>query len=104
MQREWLPTPAAQEPGSPRYGRLVTALLSPEAFYDSARGFAATALQAHHTRDYGRVTADAGTALEHLAKACLAKRSAVLLCGLRGRAQFRGPIHPQLCHNHRPAN
>lgn len=53
MQREWLPTPAAQEPGSPRYGRLVTALLSPEAFYDSARGFAATALQAHHTRDYG---------------------------------------------------
>ena len=66
----------------------MTAPLSPEAFYDSARGFATTALQAHHTRDYRRVTVDAGTALEHLAKACLAKRSAALLCDLRGEPSF----------------
>jgi len=33
-----------------------------------------TTLQAHHARDYRRVALDAGTALEHLLKACLAAR------------------------------
>ena len=57
--------------------------LSPEAFYESARSFAETALQAHHARDYRRVALDAGTALEHLLKACLASRSPALLVELK---------------------
>jgi len=48
-------------------------------FYDSARDFARTALEAHHAENYRRVALDAGTALEHLAKACLVNRSPALL-------------------------
>jgi hypothetical protein len=54
-----------------------------EAFYDSALQFARTALEAHHNEDYRRVALDAGTALEHLAKAALASRSLALLADLR---------------------
>lgn len=57
--------------------------LSPEAFYESARSFARTALQAHYARDHRRVTLDAGTALEHLLKACLVSRSPALLVELK---------------------
>ena len=39
--------------------------------------------EAHHRRDHQRVAIDAGTALEHLTKACLASRSPVLLTELR---------------------
>jgi hypothetical protein len=66
----------------------VAAAFSPEAFYESARDFAATALQAHHAREWRRVALDAGTALEHLAKACLANRSPALLSELRNEASF----------------
>ena len=54
----------------PRYGRHVSDPLSPEAFYESARDFAQRALQAHHAGEFRRVALEAGTALEHLAKAC----------------------------------
>jgi len=57
---------------------------SPDAFYDSARDFALSALEAHHAGNHRRVPLDAGTALEHLAKACLAKRSPALLAELKG--------------------
>jgi hypothetical protein len=57
---------------------------SPDTFYDSAREFAITALEAHHSGNYRRVALDAGTALEHLAKACLARRSPALLAELKG--------------------
>jgi hypothetical protein len=57
--------------------------LSPHAFYESARSFAGTAMRAHHARDHRRVALDAGTALEHLLKACLASRSPALLVELK---------------------
>jgi hypothetical protein len=52
----------------------------------SAREFALSALEAHHTGTYRRVPLDAGTALEHLAKACLARRSPALLADLKSRS------------------
>jgi hypothetical protein len=61
---------------------------TPDAFYDSAREFAETALEAHRDRRSRRLALDAGTALEHLAKACLATRSAALLTELRSEANF----------------
>jgi hypothetical protein len=65
--------------------------LTPGAFYDSARDFARTALEAHHAQDYSRMAVDAGTALEHLVKACLATRSSALLVELKGEADFQSP-------------
>jgi hypothetical protein len=65
------------------YGQDVAVDLSPEAFYESARSFAGTALRAHHARDHRRVALDAGTALEHLLKACLVSRSPALLVELK---------------------
>jgi len=63
--------------------------LSPGAFYESARDFAQRALQAHHAREFHRVALEAGTALEHLAKACLSRRSPALLVELgRGERSF----------------
>jgi hypothetical protein len=62
--------------------------LTPDALYDSAREFAGTALAAHHDQKYRRVAVDAGTALEHLAKACLAQRSPALLTELKSEANF----------------
>ena len=59
---------------------------NPESFYESAREFARTALEAHHVGNYRRVPLDAGTALEHLAKACLARRSPALLAELKGES------------------
>ena len=56
---------------------------SPDAFYASAREFALSALEAHHAGSHRRVPLDAGTALEHLAKACLARRSPALLAELK---------------------
>jgi hypothetical protein len=66
----------------------VTHPPSPEAFYGSAQKFAGSALQAHHDGDYRRVAVDAGTALEHLLKAVLAKRSPALLSDLKGMASY----------------
>jgi hypothetical protein len=57
---------------------------SPGAYYRSARDFALSALEAHHAGNHRRVPLDAGTALEHLAKACLARRSPALLADLKG--------------------
>ncbi len=56
---------------------------SPDAFYGSAREFALSALDAHHAGNHRRVPLDAGTALEHLAKACLARRSPALLAEIK---------------------
>lgn len=58
--------------------------LSTDAFYAGARDFARSALEAHHAGNHRRVPLDAGTALELLAKACLARRSPALLAELRG--------------------
>jgi HEPN domain len=71
-----------------RYGHRVTVALTTEAFYESARDFAATALQAHHETEYRRVTLNAGTALEHLLKACLASRSPALLTEFKDERNF----------------
>lgn len=58
-------------------------LFSPDTFCDSALDFARTALEAHHAENYRRVALEAGTALEHLAKAALARRSRALLAELK---------------------
>src|SRR6266699_2634546 len=62
--------------------------LSPDAFCESARDFAQTSLQAHNKGEPRRFALDAGTALEHLAKACLGARSPALLTDLNGEANF----------------
>jgi hypothetical protein len=59
---------------------------SPDAFYGSAREFALSALEAHHAGNRRRVPLDAGTALEHLAKACLARRSPALLAEFKNES------------------
>jgi hypothetical protein len=53
--------------------------LSAGAFLETARDFAQRALQAHYDREFHRMAVEAGTALEHLAKACLSNRSPALL-------------------------
>jgi hypothetical protein len=57
--------------------------ISPDSFCTSARQFARDALEAHHAQRYPQVALHAATTLEHLAKACLAKRSPALLTELR---------------------
>jgi len=66
----------------------MAADLSVDGFCESAQNFAKSALQAHYTKDYQRVALDAGTALEHLAKAALYGRSPALLSELRGEGSF----------------
>jgi hypothetical protein len=61
---------------------MVTAPTADE-LYSSARKFAQSALEAHHKDDHQRVAVDAGTALEHLTKACLANRSPAMLTELK---------------------
>jgi hypothetical protein len=65
---------------------------SPDAFYQSARDFALSALEAHHATNYRRVPLDAGTALEHLAKASLAHRSPALLAELKNDSSIHSVI------------
>jgi hypothetical protein len=67
---------------------VTAAPLSPEAFYDSASRLAETALQAHRDEDHAGIAMNAATALEHLAKACLAKRSPALLTELRREENY----------------
>jgi hypothetical protein len=52
--------------------------------FTSAQDFARTALEAQHRSDGVRAAMDAGIALEHLIKACLAKRSPALILELTG--------------------
>jgi hypothetical protein len=61
---------------------------TPDAFYTSAQDFALRALDAHHTGDHRCVPLFAGTAIEHLAKACLARRSPALLVDLAKGSSF----------------
>ena len=61
---------------------------TPDRFYASASDFGQTALQARHSGQAQRLAVDAATCLEHLAKACLAKRSPALLTELRNESSF----------------
>ena len=61
---------------------MVTAPTANE-LYVSAAKFAQSALDAHHKGDHQRFAMDAGIALEHLTKACLASRSPALLAELK---------------------
>jgi hypothetical protein len=65
---------------------------TPDAFYASAREFAHSALEAHHGGNHRCVPVFAGTAVEHLAKACLARRSPALLVEMRGNSGFSSLI------------
>jgi hypothetical protein len=51
--------------------------------YSSAAKFAQSALDAHYRGDHQRVAIDGGTAIEHLTKACLVRRSPALLAELK---------------------
>jgi hypothetical protein len=53
-------------------------LFSSGAFHESARDFALSALEAHQAVKNRRVPLDAGTTLEHLAKACLVTQLEIL--------------------------
>ena len=68
---------------APRYSRQVVAAPTADGLYASAASFAQSALEAHHRGAHQRVALDAGTALEHLTKACLAKRSPALLAEMK---------------------
>ncbi|MHB1166474.1 MAG: hypothetical protein ACYC3K_14800 [Candidatus Nanopelagicales bacterium] len=59
----------------------------------SARGFARSAIASHHDGDPARVALYAGTALEHLAKACLASRAPALMLDLREEKQWLALPH-----------
>lgn len=86
------------EPQASGYSSAATKVIgmadpfSPDAFYTSAREFALSALEAHHAGNRRRVPLDAGTALEHLAKACLAQRSPALLAELKGNSSINSLI------------
>ena len=58
---------------------------SSDAFYGGARDFALSALEAHQAGKNRRVPLDAGTALEHLAKACLTREVACAASRTEGR-------------------
>lgn len=62
--------------------------LTAAGFIDSAREFASEALEAYIAGRFRRVALDAGTSLEHLAKACLSSRSPALLTELRNEGNF----------------
>jgi hypothetical protein len=66
-------------------------LFSSGAFYESARDCALSALEAHHASKNRRVALDAGTALEHLAKAYLATQLEILHYADRARLIPVGP-------------
>jgi hypothetical protein len=61
----------------------MTSIPSAEDLWISAASFADSALEAFHAENHARAALDAGTSLEHLAKACLARRSPTLLAELR---------------------
>src|SRR5260370_41632775 len=66
----------------------MAAMVSWQSFYRSGREFAQSALEAHHDQQFGRAALYAGTALEHLAKSCLASRSPALVTELRDERSF----------------
>ncbi len=55
----------------------MTARPTWERLYASAVGYAHGAIDAFGNHDHSRSALEAGTAIEHLAKACLAKREVV---------------------------
>lgn len=64
-------------------------ITTPDSLYYSAEQWASTALAAHGAGDLHRVAVDAATCLEHLLKACLARRSPALIVDLnRGEQSF----------------
>jgi hypothetical protein len=67
--------------------------LSADAFATSAAEFGRSALIAHAQGNPRRVALDAGTALEHLAKAALSRRSPALLAEMRGPDSWRSLIY-----------
>ena len=83
---------SSTQPGPSAFSTVVdmTTVPTVEALIASAIRFSKTALDAYHVSDHQRVAVDAGTALEHLAKACLASRSPVLLVELKS-GQNRWP-------------
>jgi hypothetical protein len=106
LRRCYDPASASSEQSSEQPRDLATPL-SPDSLYRSACGFARTALQHHAAGAHLRVVIDAVTALEHLAKACLAGRSPALLVEFRGsdggnfasllrllRLPAAGPVRP----------
>ncbi len=56
---------------------------NPDALRESAIEYARGALEAHRAENYRRAAVEAGTALEHLAKAALASRTPALVADLR---------------------
>lgn len=63
-------------------------MVSWQDFYRSGQVFAQDAMEAHHQQQFGRSSLYAGTALEHLMKSCLVKRSPALIVQLGNERNF----------------
>ncbi|MFZ2228242.1 MAG: hypothetical protein WA090_03110 [Candidatus Nanopelagicaceae bacterium] len=62
---------------------METSIPTPEALIATSIEYAKSALDAHDSKEYGRIVLLAGTALEHLTKACLVRRHPTLILDLR---------------------
>jgi len=82
------PYPALLRYG-PRYGRRMVFSPTVGEFYATASEFARNSLAAHVHQKHHLVALYSGTSLEHLAKACLMRRSPVLITELRNEDSFR---------------
>ena len=63
-----------------------------DGLYNSARRYARLTLEAHAKGHHHLVALDAGTALEHLAKACLVRRSPVLIAEFKNENSFKSVL------------
>jgi hypothetical protein len=70
----------------------MTYLPTSDSLYSSARRYARLALEAHAKDRHHLVALDAGTALEHLAKACLVQRSPVLIAEFKNESSFKSVL------------
>jgi hypothetical protein len=70
----------------------MTLPLTVDGLYESARRYSRMTLDTHAKGRHHLVALYAGTALEHLAKACLAKRSPALVADFKGESSFRSVL------------
>ena len=73
----------------PRYGQRMVFPPTADDLCDSAQRLARSSIEAHVYGKHHLVALYAGTSLEHLAKACLTRRSPALIGELRGEDSFR---------------
>lgn len=83
---------AAAWPDSRGHGQHMAFPPTVDGLWRSARRYARLALDAHASGQHHLVALGAGTALEHLAKACLLWRSPVLIAEFKDESSFRSVL------------